>query len=156
MAKNNLITAKDYFQNEELINQDKASNRGKFADIYLAYTTRCFKAGAMDFDDILVNTHMVFKHHADILNKWQHKFKYILVDEYQDTNHVQYMITKKLAAVTQNICVVGDDAQSIYSFRGANIKNILNFKYSLDNQNQCLKEARDILLPRLMNRTIEV
>lgn len=128
MAKNNLITAKDYFQNEELINQDKASNRGKFADIYLAYTTRCFKAGAMDFDDILVNTHMVFKHHADILNKWQHKFKYILVDEYQDTNHVQYMITKKLAAVTQNICVVGDDAQSIYAFRGANIQNILNFE----------------------------
>jgi len=128
MAKNNLITAKDYFQNEELINQDKASNRGKFADIYLAYTTRCFKAGAMDFDDILVNTHMIFKHHADILNKWQHKFKYILVDEYQDTNHVQYMITKKLAAVTQNICVVGDDAQSIYAFRGANIQNILNFE----------------------------
>lgn len=128
MAKNNLITTKDYFQNEELINQDKASNRGKFADIYLAYTTRCFKAGAMDFDDILVNTHMVFKHHADILNKWQHKFKYILVDEYQDTNHVQYMITKKLAAVTQNICVVGDDAQSIYAFRGANIQNILNFE----------------------------
>ncbi len=128
MAKNNLITAKDYFQNEELINQDKASNRGKFADIYLAYTTRCFKAGAMDFDDILVNTHMIFKHHVDILNKWQHKFKYILVDEYQDTNHVQYMITKKLAAVTQNICVVGDDAQSIYAFRGANIQNILNFE----------------------------
>ena len=128
MAKNNLITAKDYFQNEELINQDKASNRGKFADIYLTYTTRCFKAGAMDFDDILVNTHMIFKHHADILNKWQHKFKYILVDEYQDTNHVQYMITKKLAAVTQNICVVGDDAQSIYAFRGANIQNILNFE----------------------------
>lgn len=128
MAKNNLITAKDYFQNEELINQDKASNRGKFADIYLTYTTRCFKAGAMDFDDILVNTYMIFKHHADILNKWQHKFKYILVDEYQDTNHVQYMITKKLAAVTQNICVVGDDAQSIYAFRGANIQNILNFE----------------------------
>ena len=128
MAKNNLITAKDYFQNEELINQDKASNRGKFADIYLTYTTRCFKAGAMDFDDILVNTHMIFKHHADILNKWQHKFKYILVDEYQDTNHVQYMITKKLAAVTQNICVVGYDAQSIYAFRGANIQNILNFE----------------------------
>jgi DNA helicase-2/ATP-dependent DNA helicase PcrA len=128
MAKNNLITAKDYFQNEELINQDKASNRGKFADIYLTYTTRCFKAGAMDFDDILVNTHMIFKHHADILNKWQHKFKFILVDEYQDTNHVQYMITKKLAAVTQNICVVGDDAQSIYAFRGANIQNILNFE----------------------------
>ena len=128
MAKNNLITAKDYFQNEELVNQDKASNRGKFADIYMQYTLRCFKAGAMDFDDILVNTHMLFKHHVDVLNKWQHKFKYILVDEYQDTNHVQYMITKKLAAVTQNICVVGDDAQSIYAFRGANIQNILNFE----------------------------
>lgn len=128
MAKNNLITAKDYYQNEELINQDKASNRNKFADIYMQYTLRCFKAGAMDFDDILVNTHVLFKNHVDILNKWQHKFKYILVDEYQDTNHVQYMITKKLAAVTQNICVVGDDAQSIYAFRGANIQNILNFE----------------------------
>ncbi len=128
MAKNNLISAHDYFQNEELINQDKAANRSKFAEIFMAYTQRCFKAGAMDFDDILVNTHLLFKNHIDVLNKWQHKFKYILVDEYQDTNHVQYMITKKLAAVTQNICVVGDDAQSIYAFRGANIQNILNFE----------------------------
>ncbi len=128
MAKNNLISANDYFQNEELINQDKAANRSKFAEIFLAYTQRCFKAGAMDFDDILVNTHLLFKLHIDVLNKWQHKFKYILVDEYQDTNHVQYMITKKLAAVNQNICVVGDDAQSIYAFRGANIQNILNFE----------------------------
>lgn len=128
MAKNNLISANDYFQNEELINQDKAANRSKFAEIFMAYTQRCFKAGAMDFDDILVNTHLLFKNHIDVLNKWQHKFKYILVDEYQDTNHVQYMITKKLAAVTQNICVVGDDAQSIYAFRGANIQNILNFE----------------------------
>ncbi len=128
MAKNNLISANDYFQNEELINQDKAANRSKFAEIFMAYTQRCFKAGAMDFDDILVNTHLLFKLHIDVLNKWQHKFKYILVDEYQDTNHVQYMITKKLAAVNQNICVVGDDAQSIYAFRGANIQNILNFE----------------------------
>ncbi len=128
MAKNNLISANDYFQNEELINQDKAANRSKFAEIFMAYTQRCFKAGAMDFDDILVNTHLLFKNHIDVLNKWQHKFKYILVDEYQDTNHVQYMITKKLAAVNQNICVVGDDAQSIYAFRGANIQNILNFE----------------------------
>lgn len=128
MAKNNLISASDYFQNEELINQDKAANRSKFAEIFMNYTQRCFKAGAMDFDDILVNTHLLFKNHVDVLNKWQHKFKYILVDEYQDTNHVQYMITKKLAAVNQNICVVGDDAQSIYAFRGANIQNILNFE----------------------------
>ena len=128
MAKNNLISATDYFQNEELINQDKAANRSKFADIFMSYSQRCFKAGAMDFDDILVNTHLLFKNHIDVLNKWQHKFKYILVDEYQDTNHVQYMITKKLSAVTQNICVVGDDAQSIYAFRGANIQNILNFE----------------------------
>jgi DNA helicase-2/ATP-dependent DNA helicase PcrA len=128
MAKNNLISASDYLQNEELINQDKAANRSKFAEIFMNYTQRCFKAGAMDFDDILVNTHLLFKNHVDVLNKWQHKFKYILVDEYQDTNHVQYMITKKLAAVNQNICVVGDDAQSIYAFRGANIQNILNFE----------------------------
>lgn len=128
MAKNNLIEAKNYFDNVDLMNQDKAANRAKFSEIFMEYTNRCFKAGAMDFDDILLNTYKLLNNHLDICNKWQHKFKYIMVDEYQDTNHVQYMITKKLAAVHQNICVVGDDAQSIYAFRGANIQNILNYE----------------------------
>jgi DNA helicase-2/ATP-dependent DNA helicase PcrA len=127
MAKNNLITAASYYQNEELNQQDKNANRPKFAEIFKAYTDRCFRAGAMDFDDILINTFLLLENHPDVCHKWQHRFKYVMVDEYQDTNTVQYMITKRIAAVHQNICVVGDDAQSIYAFRGANIQNILNF-----------------------------
>lgn len=127
MCKNNLIDVKGYVQNEENLIQDKNANRSRFHEIFKEYTDRCFRAGAMDFDDILVNTYRLFRDHIDVCNKWQHKFKYIMVDEYQDTNHVQYMITKRLAAVHQNIAVVGDDAQSIYAFRGANIQNILNF-----------------------------
>jgi DNA helicase II / ATP-dependent DNA helicase PcrA len=128
LAKNNLIGAKDYLKNDELNNADKVAGRPKFGEIFQQYTSRCFKAGAMDFDDILVNTYHLLSQQVDVLNKWQHRFKYIMVDEYQDTNHVQYMITKLLAAVHQNICVVGDDAQSIYAFRGANIQNILNYE----------------------------
>jgi len=128
MAKNNLIEAKHYTDKEDLMNQDKAANRAKFSEIFTAYTNRCFRAGTMDFDDILLNIYKLLNNHVDVCNKWQHKFKYIMVDEYQDTNHVQYMITRKLAAVHQNICVVGDDAQSIYAFRGANIQNILNYE----------------------------
>lgn len=127
MAKNNLITAASYSRNEELIQQDKNANRPKFGDIFSAYSERCFRAGAMDFDDILINTYILLEKHPDVCHKWQHRFKYVMVDEYQDTNTVQYMITKRIAAVHQNICVVGDDAQSIYAFRGANIQNILNF-----------------------------
>ena len=127
MAKNNLITAAAYLKNEELNQQDKNANRPKFADIFKAYTERCYRAGAMDFDDILINTYLLLEKHPDVCHKWQHRFKYVMVDEYQDTNTVQYMITKRIAAVHQNICVVGDDAQSIYAFRGANIQNILNF-----------------------------
>ena len=127
MAKNNLITASAYNRNEELIQQDKNANRPKFGDIFSAYCERCFRAGAMDFDDILINTYILLEKHPDVCHKWQHRFKYVMVDEYQDTNTVQYMITKRIAAVYQNICVVGDDAQSIYAFRGANIQNILNF-----------------------------
>lgn len=127
MAKNNLITAASYYQNEELNQQDKNANRPKFAEIFKTYTERCFRAGAMDFDDILINTYLLLEKHPDVCHKWQHRFKYVMVDEYQDTNTVQYMITKRIAAVHQNICVVGDDAQSIYAFRGANIQNILNF-----------------------------
>jgi DNA helicase-2/ATP-dependent DNA helicase PcrA len=127
MCKNNLIDAYSYTENQENLIQDKNANRTRFHEIFKAYTERCFRSGAMDFDDILVNTHKLFRDHIDVCNKWQHRFHYIMVDEYQDTNHVQYMITKRLAAVHQNIAVVGDDAQSIYAFRGANIQNILNF-----------------------------
>ena len=127
-AKNNLIQAHVYAKNSELTTYDETTGRGKIHAIYLEYAKRCFKAGAMDFDDLLLNTFKLLNNFPDVLNKYQHKFKYVMVDEYQDTNHCQYMIVKKLASVFENICVVGDDAQSIYSFRGATIKNILNFE----------------------------
>jgi DNA helicase II / ATP-dependent DNA helicase PcrA len=127
-AKNNLITADMYGSSGDLTNYDSSSGRPYITDIYNRYTARCFKAGAMDFDDLLLKTHELFTKHINVLNVYQHKFKYVMVDEYQDTNHCQYMIVKKLAAVNRNICVVGDDAQSIYSFRGATIQNILNFQ----------------------------
>jgi ATP-dependent DNA helicase UvrD/PcrA len=127
-AKNGLITHKMYQANDELTSYDAVSNRPFIHKIYEIYAKRCFNAGAMDFDDLLLKTYELFTKHPDALNKYQHKFKYIMVDEYQDTNHCQYMIIKKLAAVNENICVVGDDAQSIYSFRGATIRNILSFE----------------------------
>ncbi|MCO6495944.1 MAG: UvrD-helicase domain-containing protein [Bacteroidetes bacterium] len=126
-AKNNLITAEEYLASSELSIQDEANGRPKTADIFLEYSKRCYKSNVMDFDDLLINTYKLLKEHPDVLNKYQHQFRYVLVDEYQDTNHCQYMIIKKLVAVSRNICVVGDDSQSIYSFRGANIQNILNF-----------------------------
>ena len=127
-AKNSLVTADEYIQNSELTEQDTSSGRPRFAHIFKVYQERCFRAGAMDFDDLLVNTFRLFHKHLDVLHKYQHQFKYIMVDEFQDTNHAQYMILKKLAAVHENIAVVGDDAQSIYAFRGANIRNILGFQ----------------------------
>lgn len=127
-AKNNLITAKAYENIEELKNQDEKSRKPEIYRIYKIYTQRCFKAGAMDFDDLLLKTNILFRDHPDILKKYQKKFDYILVDEYQDTNFSQYLIINKLAELHKNVCVVGDDAQSIYSFRGAKIENILNFK----------------------------
>ncbi len=127
-AKNNLISAAEYLQNEHIQAEDNSSGRGKIGEIYQAYTQRCFKAGAMDFDDLLFKTNILLKDHPDVLYKYQNRFKYIMVDEYQDTNFSQYLIVKKLAAINENICVVGDDAQSIYAFRGANIQNILNFE----------------------------
>jgi DNA helicase-2/ATP-dependent DNA helicase PcrA len=127
-AKNNLIQAHVYQNSAELVTYDEAAGRGKIHSIYSEYAKRCFKSGAMDFDDLLLNTFKLLNNFPEVLNKYQHKFKYVMVDEYQDTNHCQYMIVKKLASVFENICVVGDDAQSIYSFRGATIKNILNFK----------------------------
>lgn len=127
-AKNNLITADMYGASGDLTSYDSSSGRPYIAEIYTRYTQRCFRAGAMDFDDLLLKTHELFNKHLNVLNVYQHKFRYVMVDEYQDTNHCQYMIVKKLAAVNRNICVVGDDAQSIYSFRGATIQNILNFQ----------------------------
>jgi DNA helicase-2/ATP-dependent DNA helicase PcrA len=127
-AKNNLISAAAYEANTDIVSEDRMSGKPRLFEIYREYEKRCFKAGAMDFDDLLYKTNVLLRDHPDVLHLYQHKFKYILVDEYQDTNYSQYLIVKKLAAVYNNICVVGDDAQSIYSFRGANIENILNFK----------------------------
>ncbi len=127
-AKNNLISAAEYNKNEQIQAEDFSSGRGQLGQIYLTYVQRCFKAGAMDFDDLLFQTNVLLRDFPEILHKYQHKFKYLMVDEYQDTNFSQYLIVKKLAAINENICVVGDDAQSIYAFRGANIQNILNFE----------------------------
>jgi len=127
-AKNNLVSWQEYQQNEQIQADDFSSGRGQLGKIYETYVNRCFRAGAMDFDDLLFKTNELLKNHPEVLNKYQHKFKYLMVDEYQDTNFSQYLIVKKLAAVNENICVVGDDAQSIYAFRGANIQNILNFE----------------------------
>jgi DNA helicase II / ATP-dependent DNA helicase PcrA len=127
-AKNNLIHAAAYKQNVNLVAEDRSSQKPLMGDIYEAYEKRCFKSGAMDFDDLLFNTNKLLRDFPDVLYKYQNKFRYIMVDEYQDTNFSQYVIVRQLAARFQNICVVGDDAQSIYSFRGASIQNILNFE----------------------------
>ncbi|RZJ90817.1 MAG: ATP-dependent DNA helicase [Chryseobacterium sp.] len=127
-AKNNLISHSEYLENAEIQAEDSSNKRPLTGVIYETYTKRCFKAGAMDFDDLLFKTNVLLKTHPEVLNKYQQKFRYLMVDEYQDTNFSQYTIVKKLAAAYQNICVVGDDAQSIYAFRGANIQNILNFE----------------------------
>lgn len=126
--KNNLITVRAYFNNPELIEGDAMRKQPRFGEIYQEYVDRCFKAGAMDFDDLLLRTNELLNVFPEVLAKYQDRFRYILVDEYQDTNHSQYLIVKALADRFHNICVVGDDAQSIYAFRGANINNILNFK----------------------------
>lgn len=128
MSKNNLISVTEYQQNEQIQADDFSSGRGQMGKIYETYASRCFKAGAMDFDDLLFKTNVLLKDHPDVLYKYQNKFKYLMVDEYQDTNFSQYLIVKKLASINYNLCVVGDDAQSIYGFRGANIQNILNFQ----------------------------
>jgi DNA helicase II / ATP-dependent DNA helicase PcrA len=127
-AKNNLISAQAYLNNATIQEEDRQAAKPKMGIIYEMYSRRCFKAGAMDFDDLLFNTNILLKSNDKVLYKYQHKFKYILVDEYQDTNFSQYVIVKQLAAAFRNVCVVGDDAQSIYAFRGANIQNILNFE----------------------------
>jgi DNA helicase-2/ATP-dependent DNA helicase PcrA len=127
-AKSSLLSATDYNSNAELKQQDKMSNKPLIGELFTLYNLRLRKASAMDFDDLLFNTNVLLRDFPEVLFKYQHKFRYILVDEYQDTNYAQYLIVKKLAANNENICVVGDDAQSIYAFRGANIQNILNFK----------------------------
>ena len=127
-AKNALVGPADYEQDYYIQQEDMRSNRPAIGKIYKAYNERCFKNGAMDFDDLLLKMYEILKVFPEVLHKYQHKFKYVLIDEYQDTNAVQYQITKLLAAVHENICVVGDDAQSIYSFRGATIENILQFQ----------------------------
>lgn len=128
MAKNNLVSPQSYYSNAIIMEQDRASRKPRIVDIYKLYCLRCRKADAMDFDDLLFNTNILFRDFPDVLAKYSRMFSYILVDEYQDTNFAQYLIVNKLAASHKNICVVGDDAQSIYSFRGAKIENILNFK----------------------------
>ncbi|CAL2079921.1 ATP-dependent helicase [Tenacibaculum sp. 190524A05c] len=126
--KNSLITVRAYFNNSDLQEADLMASRPKTGDIYKEYVDRCFKSGAMDFDDLLLRTNELLARFPDVLAKYQNRFRYILVDEYQDTNHSQYLIVRALADRFQNICVVGDDSQSIYAFRGANIQNILNFQ----------------------------
>ncbi len=127
-AKSSLISADEYVSSEELATEDRKAQRPEAGRIYKIYQERLFQSQAMDFDDLLFNMHRILKDFPEILYKYQERFRYILVDEYQDTNYAQYLILKQLAARYENICVVGDDAQSIYAFRGANIRNILNFK----------------------------
>jgi DNA helicase-2/ATP-dependent DNA helicase PcrA len=134
-AKNRLIGPDDYLNNAVILADDEAARMPHIGRIYKQYAIRCFAANAMDFDDLLFNTNVLFRDHLDILNKYQHKFQHVMVDEFQDTNVSQYLITRKLAAVHQNICIVGDDAQSIYAFRGANIENILNFQRDYGKEN---------------------
>ena len=131
--KNSLITVKAYFNNPELMEADAMAKIPRMGEIYKSYVDKCFKAGAMDFDDLLLKTNELLTRFPEVLAKYQNRFRYILVDEYQDTNHSQYLIIKALSDRFQNICVVGDDAQSIYAFRGANINNILNFQNDYDN-----------------------
>ena len=128
MAKNRLISYQTYESDPFYRADDEVAGRPEQGRLYRLYQQRMFKAGAMDFDDLLFNTNVLFRDHPEALHKYQHRFHYLLVDEFQDTNVSQYLITKKLSAVHRNLCVVGDDAQSIYAFRGADIQNILNFE----------------------------
>ena len=133
MAKSNLLSPKDYQENPEIYQVDIDSKRPSIGQIYQMYDQRLCNSNAMDFDDLLFNMNVLLRDFPEVLLKYQQRFRYIMVDEYQDTNYAQYLIVKKLAARHQNICVVGDDAQSIYAFRGANIQNIFNFKRDYPN-----------------------
>jgi len=127
-AKNNLIGPQDYAANPDIMGEDQQAGRPRIAEIYAGYNLKLQRSGAMDFDDLLFKTNVLLRDFPDLLHKYQQKFSFILVDEYQDTNFAQYLIIRQLGAARENVCVVGDDAQSIYSFRGANIQNILNFQ----------------------------
>lgn len=149
-AKNSLISARDYNANDEITGEDRMLNRPQLGEIYSRYDQRLIKSGAMDFDDLLFKTNVLLRDVPEVLLKYQKKFNFILVDEYQDTNYSQYLICKKLAARHENLCVVGDDAQSIYAFRGANIQNILNFKkdypdYALYKLEQNYRSTKNIV-----------
>ena len=149
-AKNSLISETEYKNNVDIQATDRSSGRPKIGDIYVKYQQKNFRSSAMDFDDLLFKTNILLKQYPEVLYKYQEKFKFILVDEYQDTNHAQYLIIKSLAARFENICVVGDDAQSIYSFRGANIQNILNFRrdypdYKLFKLEQNYRSTKNIV-----------
>ncbi len=133
--KNSLVTPQEYLGNNEYLTEDTNQRRPATGKIYKTYCDRCFKSGAMDFDDLLLNTHVILEKFPDVLYKYQHKFRYVLIDEFQDTNYLQYEIVRKIADVFQNITVVGDDAQSIYAFRGATIDNILNFEKDFPDLN---------------------
>jgi DNA helicase-2/ATP-dependent DNA helicase PcrA len=132
-AKNSLVGPGEYKNDYHIQQEDMRANRPMIGHIYEAYAKRCFKNGAMDFDDLLFKMYELLKQHPEVLHKYQHKFKYIMIDEYQDTNPAQYEIIKLLGAANENVCVVGDDAQSIYAFRGATIENILQFQKDYDN-----------------------
>ena len=132
-AKNALISPEKYAMSSDIMEADKRARRPLLHAIYKTYRHRCFVAGAMDFDDLLYYTNVLLRDNPDLLHHYQEYFRYILVDEYQDTNFAQHLIVSQLCSENQNLCVVGDDAQSIYSFRGANIRNILNLKRSYPN-----------------------
>ena len=140
MAKNNLVVAQAYAQSAKITSADQAAKKPMISEIYKYYQARCKQSDVMDFDDLLLQTNILFRDFPEILEKYQKKFDYILVDEYQDTNYSQYLIIKKLAEQHKNICVVGDDAQSIYSFRGARIENILNFRNDYPGYKLCKLE----------------
>ena len=140
MAKNNLVVAQAYAQSAKIVAADQAAKKPMITEIYKYYQLRCRQSDVMDFDDLLLQTNILFRDFPEILEKYQKKFDYILVDEYQDTNYSQYLIIKKLAEQHKNICVVGDDAQSIYSFRGARIENILNFRNDYPGYKLCKLE----------------
>ena len=134
-AKNRLISAQTYVNEPTYRTDDERARKPRLGEIFLKYVDRCFRAGAMDFDDLLFNTYQLFAQHPELLHKYQERFRYILIDEFQDTNMAQYTIVRELAALHKNLCVVGDDAQSIYAFRGADIHNILNLERDYPNLN---------------------
>ena len=148
MAKNNLVSAESYASDAAIYEQNKRAQMPEVGKIFLAYVQRCKQANAMDFDDLLVLTHQLFREHEEIRQKYAARFDYILVDEYQDTNHVQMSIVMQLCKEKLRVCAVGDDSQSIYSFRGANIDNILNYQKQLKGT-RLFKLSRTTVLPRL-------